>query len=515
MEIASRHDYVWGANSMTQEIVYQHNDWGYFQIYNKLTGKYPNKPTWMFKELSGLVDHQVELQNNIALDILSPRTRESAYSFAYRCGYDPIESNGSTTTLTITLTGAMAKTLPIGYQNGGVSSITGNFVYFELTAVGDSGGTDTITVAAMQKRTYTDIAIGTILSQDNYYELPINGYTNIIRSSISLTINSLGWTRVDNFDNSISTDRHFLLYYQNDGKTIIIFPNGVNGEKPPLNEAVTATFSTTNGLNGIMNANEIIVNVGGDTDVLTVDNAAKTSGGNNPESITSIIRNARVYLRSKNIVWSKADLELYAKVADSSVVKALGIPGIGNTNIHIIPSGGGAPGAPLKAIVDTFVTSKTQFGVMPVTVSDPNYLTAAVTADITVITGYMPAKVQDLVEFAMTLVTCAYDNQVTEAYIDNGINKTRTDIINILWAWAFAEADEEALEFIVNKWLSLLGSRDYRDWDQDLEIGQLWIMGDSMYSHGVDVFSLTLPIANVTTTQFQIIDSGVITVNLV
>lgn len=492
-------------------VVYEHNDRGYYGIYNKLSERYPKYPQWFFKEMGGLIEFNTDLQNNIALDILYPETRESAYAFADRCGYVPVESAGATTEMTITLNSAMAKILAIGYQVAGISASTGKLVHFELTEAGNSGGTDTITADATQKRTYTDIDIGTIKTQDEFYEVPIDGYVNIIKTSISLTINSLSWTRVDNLDNSTDTDKHFVLVYQNNGAMLVMFGNGTRGEKPPLGYAVLATFATTQGLSGIMDSGEINTNLEGDTDISSVTNTS-TSGGNNSESVPSIIRNAKIAVRSKEIIWSEEDLELHARAADASVVKALGIGGVGTAEIIIIPSGGGAPSSGLKTIVKNYTEALSQFGLMPMLVSDPTYDTQNISATITKLPGFDPTTVENLVDFGMTLVSSAYDIQVLDSYDTSGIDICRTDVINVLWSWAFVEADNSALAHIIEKWKSLLGNRDYREWGQELEVGNLWIMGDSLYSYGVDVFALTLPTSNVTPSSDEIIDTGTVTI---
>jgi hypothetical protein len=497
---------------MARQNIYKHTSRSYFDIYNALVSAYPRKPTWMFKEMAGLFDFSSELINRIATDILYPVTRESAYSFAANCDYDPSEADGATDTITFTLTGAMAKTLPIGYQVGGISASTGALVLYELTAVGDSGGTSSIVVAAKQKKTVTSKLIGQVENDEDFWDYPIDGYTKIINTSISLTIDSLTWTRVDNFDNSESTDRHFKLVYQSSGRARVQFGDGTNGLKPTQNSAIYATFEVTEGLSGRMEAGEITVNVGADSSISSLTNAG-SSGGNNAESVASIIRNARANVRLRTMVWSKEDLETAARAASSSVIKALGIPAVGSASIQIIPSGGGNPSGALKTTVDTYVTALTQFGIMPVTVSDPTYSNQNIAATITVRDDYVEATVIDLVEFAMTMATSSYDNQVIESFEENGIDKCRTDVINILWAWAFTSSENDALEFIIEKWIALLGDREYREWGQALEVGDLWIMGNDLYDYGVDVFSLTSPVANVTVTSIQIIGTGTVTIS--
>jgi hypothetical protein len=274
-----------------------------------------------------------------------------------------------------------------------------------------------------------------------------------------------------------------------------------------------ATFETTEGLRGRMDAATLTINVGGDSDISAITNAG-SQGGNNAESIAAIIRNARANVRLRDIVWSQEDLETAARASSSSVQKALGIPGSGAASIHIVPSGGGNPSTGLKTIVENYVQSKTQFGAMPITGVNPNYIPVDVDATISARAGFVENTVIDLVSFALTLATSAIDNQVIEYYEDNGIDACREDVINVLWAWNFTEDENTALEFIVSKWQSLLGDREFREWGQSLEVGDLWIMGNSLYDYGCDNFSLNAPVVNEAASVDEIIDTGTVTVGV-
>lgn len=496
---------------MTAVNLYKHSTRSYWDAYNAFIAAYPRKPTWMFKEMSGMIDHQSEVMNRIATDILYPITRESAYAFAASCDYDPTEADGATDTLTITLNSAMAKTLPIGYQVGGISTTTGKMVTYELTAVGDSGSTATITVAAKQQKTYSNKVLFSIDSDDDFSDYPVDGYTNIIKSSMSLVIDGNTWTRVDYFDDSISTDKHFIMIFQSSGKVRIGFGDGTTGAKPTLGSTVYGTFATTFGVTGQMNAGEITINLGNDADISTISNAG-SAGGNDSETISSIIRNARGSVRLRDMVWSQEDLEVAARSSSSSIQKALGIPGIGAASIHIIASGGGDPSA-LLAPTAAYVQALTQFGSMPITVLAATEVPVNITATVTVRTGFVAATVQNLTEFALTMATCSFDNQIIEYYQDNGIDACRTALINVYWAWAFTEEDNTALEYILDKWIALLGAREYREWGQDLEIGDLWIMGNSLYDFGADIFALTAPTVNVAAAASEIISTGTVAVS--
>jgi len=492
--------------------IFKHTSRSYFDIFNALKQAYKTYPDWLFVEISGMFDFNSELMNRIASDIIYPKTRESAYGFASRCDYEPIEADGCTTIITATLASSMSKTVLAGYKFSGVNS-SGQIVVFEVTEDTSVVSDTEIELPVKQQTTETDRNIGDIPNSDDFLELEIKGFKNIIKTSISLSNSDGAWTRVDNFDNSISTDRHFVLLFQSSGKARVQFGNGINGVKPTVNSTMLATFATTLGLAGQMEIGQINLNTGEDSDITSLTNASETIGGNNSESVASIIRNSRANVRLRDIVWSQEDLETSARKSSSSVQKALGIPGLGTAIIQVIPAGGGNPSSPLKTTVEDYVKSKSQFGLIPVTAADPTYVPVNITASITARSGFSLSKCQDLTEFALTLVASAIDNQVTEYYNDNGIDKCRIDVINTIWAWGFVADDNEALQFIIETWIDMLGDRDYRDWGQNLEVGNLWVMGDSLYDYGVDTFSLASPTTNQAALAQEIIDAGTVTVS--
>lgn len=495
--------------------LYKHNARSYHDVYNPLVAAYPRKPTWIFKEMSGMFDFQSDLMNIIATDILYPITRESAYSFAARCDYTPTETDGATDSLTITLTSAIAKVLSTGYQVGGVSASTGKTVIYELTADGNSGGTDTITVACKQKKTYTSKLLGEVTSSDDFADYPIDGYANIIEDSISLSIDGDTWTKVDNFDDSESTDKHFILIYQSSGKCRLGFGDGTTGAKPSQNSSIYGTFAVTEGLSGQMDAGEITINIGGDSDISSITNAG-SEGGNNAESVASIIRNARGNVRLRNIVWSVEDLETAARSASSSVIKAHGMantPDTGEATIYLVPSMGGPVTGTLDSEVDTYVTALSSFGVMPITVSGTWYEPASIYYTYTLRNGFDADTVNNLTSFAMTIASSAIDSQVTEYFDENGIDDCRSELINSIWpSWAFTEDENDALEAIIEKWQELLAdsSKDYREYGQELNVGELWIMLRSLGDYGIDSPNILYPVTNITCDDDRIIDTGIV-----
>ena len=496
--------------------IFKHTARTFLDIFNAFKEAFPKKPDFLFKDIAGLFDLISDMINNAATDLLSPFTREGAFSRANLSSYDPIQANGATTPITITLNSPIAKVLPIGYQVSGLST-SGTLNTFELTTAGDSGGTDTITAPVTQKKTITDRVIGTIPASAEFIEIPIDGFLNIIKTSISLTIAALTWTRVDNFDDSGSADRHFVLIFQSSGRVRILFGDGVNGEIPPATQEVTATFSVTNGLKGRMDVGEINLNTGGDTDIASVTNLAATDGGNNAESVSSIVRNSQKNARLRNAAFTVEDIELLARKADSSVIKALAIPGVGTASGQIVPSSGGQPSGALITTVTDFVRASTLFGLLPYNIVATDFKAVNIAFEYVVRSGFVASKVEDLLEFAMTIATSARDNMTLEDFDDNGIDSARTNIINVVYplsgTWGFVQADNDALTKIIESYRSTLDTGvPHRLFGATFEFGSIFIIGESLFDFGVRTFNATDPTGNVVTDNAeQIIDTGTLT----
>lgn len=485
------------------------------EILNGFITKYPNLPDHIFREFSAGFETLSELINLIATDTLYPFTRFAAYGFASRCDYQPIEYDGATTDLTITLKTAMAKTLPIGYKVSGTSSITGKTIICELTAVGDSGGTNTINVAAKQQITRTNISIGTVDKSDPWQIFFLGEYKKIVVDSIVIRVNGVTWTKVLNFDNSTSTDKHFMVYTLSDGRSCIIFGDNVTGAKPTIGHNIVADFPITEGLLGKFSSGDITTNTGQDSDIASITNTA-SSGGNDAESVDSIVRNSKANVRLRDGIHSVDDAEVYA-VSKSSlkakIVKAHAIPGtgasLGTATIQIITNDLTLLSAGEKTTLDAEMKSKTPFGVFPIYSQDPDYKNVTIQGVVTVRAGFDAPTVRELVKFSQELASSPIDNYIIDYYNTYGINQTRINVINIIYPHSFTDAENDALDFIITEWVSLLHGKSGREYGDTLEVGDLYTIANEMFEYGVDVYSLTTPTTDQFPTADQIIKGAV------
>lgn len=499
------------------------------EIINALKTAYPDVPDYLFTEFGTIYEQNGDLLNLITTDLFNPFSRRAAYGFASLAGYVPVEKDGAITTLTITLKAAMAKTLPIGYQVGGLSS-SNVFNMFELTAVGNSGGTNTITVTGKQKRTYVDENIGVIENNDDFYEIIITNdkLLGIIKDTVVIKIDAITWTRMDNLDLSGPTDKHFEVFYLHNGYAVIRFGDNTTGAKPPVNGNVTATVEVTNGILGKMLANTINQNIGQDSDILSIANTA-TSAGNDPESVRNIIVHSIRQTRLRSIVFSLADVEAFAESSSSvsgNVARAICTAGTGNKigvpQLQIITGDLTALPGPDQTTLINEIRAASPLESYIADIISGNFYNVTVNVVTTARSGYTKSTVDKLVKFAIIMTAIPLDGFIIGHWLDNGADYIRTNIINTtlnsLYGLTMPTQVEngvdmnEGIDFIISEWINLLGNNIERQEGQKLELADLYTITNQLYSFGLDGVSFTNPTGDVTPAANQIIYANIINI---
>ena len=221
------------------------------------------------------------------------------------------------------------------------------------------------------------------------------------------------YTQVENFLNSTSSDRHFIVVVDQNDRATVKFGNGVNGEIPT--GSITIDYKTGGGEVGNVEAGTITVIEGTFTDNssnpvgVTVTNAAKASGGAERQNVEQIRQLAPESLRVLNRTVAREDYEINSKRL-TQVARALmltsdqdgGIPENSGL-LFIIPVGGGVPSQTLKdAVLNqvTVVFPKTL--TFQVEVRDPVYLTANFRIRVLRATNFPQATVRANIETALT-----------------------------------------------------------------------------------------------------------------
>ena len=124
------------------------------------------------------------------------------------------------------------------------------------------------------------------------------------------------WTRVSDFSNSIATDRHFLVRFDDEGRATLRFGDGTNGRIPSAgSDNVRAAYRTIPAdQNGNVGPGAISINRGGNSYVESVTNPRAASGyapadGATPESLEQVKLSGPATLRTLSKGVTRDDIE--------------------------------------------------------------------------------------------------------------------------------------------------------------------------------------------------------------
>lgn len=217
------------------------------------------------------------------------------------------------------------------------------------------------------------------------------------------------YTEVDNFLDTTSSDLHFTVTVDQNDRATIRFGDGVVGQIPT--GTITVAYKTGGGAAGVVEAATVLTIEGTFTDefgtgvTVSVTNPGASTPATNRDTVEQIRQNAPLELRVLNRTVAREDYEINAlklpEVARALMLTSNEDTAIGENAgfLFVIPVGGGAPTAQLKAdvleqVTVTFPNTLT----FVLTVSDPLFLAVNVQATVFLATGQDATTVRSRIE---------------------------------------------------------------------------------------------------------------------
>lgn len=209
--------------------------------------------------------------------------------------------------------------------------------------------------------------------------------TPFVDNLIVITALNGDYTQVDNFLGSLANSRDFLISFDDVGRAIITFGDGVNGEIPAGN--IDVSYAKGGGSNGNVDANTITIidstltDVQGNTLVATATNPTAASGGADRETTAAIKQNAPPSTKVTDRTVALDDYEIGAEgvvgVARALMVTSDQVVGIAENRgfLYVVPEGGGLPTEALKqAVLEELTVTRPNTITFNLNVVDPQYL---------------------------------------------------------------------------------------------------------------------------------------------
>lgn len=305
-------------------------------------------------------------------------------------GFTVVGSQSLTYTLPQTLEQAWSKTV----VGAGVLAVSAYWIRFRVISVGGgpvtpiinqvliNQGSQYLAFPVTQGRSRTDNPLGSSDGTDaqsfTFSQFPVIDDDNIevvvSESGVDQTYN-----RVDNFLNSLPTDRHYTLAFDDDGAATITFGDGTNGKIPPAGvNNISSTYRTMDDVDGNVGQNTITVNRSGVAFLSNIYNPRGASGyaireGSTEEDLARIKVAGPAQLRVRKRAVSTEDTEVMATLfvasdGSSPVARALAIEeSFGPKTVELVvvgPGGNPVDASKLSEIADFYNGTEDTEGVL-------------------------------------------------------------------------------------------------------------------------------------------------------
>ena len=262
-----------------------------------------------------------------------------------------------------------------------------------------------------EKKVVSQTSSGSTSQEYNINDIEIEN-TNVI-----VTVNSVVWTVVTSFINSINTSTDYVIRPELNGTITIVFGNNVFGQSPALGQNIDITYIRSNGLIGNVYSTDLITTLNstiydqlGVAQTVTVTNTTNFLGGDNAEDIEDIRNNAPQVFATGDRAVTKSDfiaiLNAYPGVADSNAWGEAeetnpDYDHFNQVKLVVLLQEWELPDTAFKDVLSTYLYTKSMMTVR-YTYVDPTILDVIPTLIIKVVVGNQLSYVQSLVETAVT-----------------------------------------------------------------------------------------------------------------
>jgi hypothetical protein len=134
-----------------------------------------------------------------------------------------------------------------------------------------------------------------------------------IETTLQVRVNDLLWTEVPSFYNRGPHERIYITRLDNDGKTYVMFGDGITGARLPSGlENVTAAYRKGIGVDGMVNPGQLSLLMSKPYGVKEVVNPLAASGAADPETLDKARKNSPLTVLTLDRVVSLLDFEDFA-----------------------------------------------------------------------------------------------------------------------------------------------------------------------------------------------------------
>lgn len=289
--------------------------------------------------------------------------------------------------------------------------------------------------------------------------------TGVLKDTLTVTINSDSWTRVDSLAFSIASDRHFVLNYRSNGSAFIMFGDGVYGAIPAAFDVIVQ-YAIGGGVAGNVSAASINIYAGtNSTNITGCSNPVAMGGGSDEESIETARRVAPGLLKARDRFITQADGEalVLAYGGISLVSITSNFYGVLTCRVIGIAIGGGDVGSTLRAAVQQYLIDRSVLGSIDVRFVACTLTTTAVTSAAKMRSGYLWATALPYFRLAWKLFLSEAGAEILTAYLTS--LSAAVLRINAIFTETFTTTDAKIIQILDS--FAVVGARTFGETIQE------------------------------------------------
>lgn len=277
---------------------------------------------------------------------------------------------------------------------------------------------------------------------------------DILKDTLIITINSIAWTLVDTWVDSISTDTHYRLFYNNDNSAVILFGNGTYGQIPPAFEIEAEYATGGNSDSNITTANKITLYAGADSNITGVTNPGSMTGGDDPEAIEEAKIIGPLLLKARDRFVTGEDGKALALgfngISQSKVLN--NYYGVLSARVLNIANGGGNLSAGEKTELQDYLIDRTILESIDVRVEDTTITAQNTTSSGKVLSGFTWAGgVEEHFRLGWKLFWTEAGQEILLDYNSNGVDSARA-LINTILSESYTSSDNSQIQAFLDAW---------------------------------------------------------------
>lgn len=283
---------------------------------------------------------------------------------------------------------------------------------------------------------------------------------NVLQDTLVIKVNEDIWTRVDNFGESDSYSKHYLLEYDNKGNSKIIFGNGTYG-KIPSNFSIIATYSIGGGVNSNISKLGVVTNYAGNSqDITGVVNSTTFNGGADAEAMQSAKMIAPSQLKTRDRFVTVVDgMNLIYQFGGISLAKIVSNKfGLLSCQILCVANGGGNPVSQIKQALQSYLIERSVLGSLDVRVQDTTFVPQSLTFNLGIANNYNFEDVKPYVEMCCKLFFTECGTEIVDRYKDAGVSET-ISLINSIFNTNYEANNPQIMRMI--EYMFNYGVREY------------------------------------------------------